>query len=92
MLLWSDMLHIRKLTFLNSDFIQDFRRDPSRLVSSKLMYDMVAEITDEPVVSKTFNRGEDSLEAPGFTPWFDAYMKLYLQSIPAMVMKPFKKL
>ena len=46
---------------------------------------MVAEITEEPVVSKTFNRGEDTLEAPGFTPWFDAYMKLYLQSIPALV-------
>jgi hypothetical protein len=49
------------------------------------MYDIVAEITEEPVVSKTFNRGENTLEAPGYTPWFDAYMKLYLQSIPTMV-------
>lgn len=63
---------------------QDYRRDPSRLVNSKLMYDTVAEITEEPFVTKTFNRNENVLEAPGFTPWFDAYMKLYLQSIPAM--------
>ena len=55
------------------------------MVNTKLMYDIVAEITEEPVVSKTFNRGENTLEAPGYTPWFDAYMKLYLQSIPTMV-------
>jgi len=63
---------------------KDYRRDPSRQVNSKLMYSMVAEITDEPFIKKTFNRGEDVLEAPGFTPWFDVYMKLYLQSIPIL--------
>jgi hypothetical protein len=35
--------------------------------------------------SRTFNRGEETVEAPGYTPWFDAYMKLYLQSIPTLV-------
>ena len=49
------------------------------------MYDIVAEITEEPTVTKAFNREENTLEAPGYTPWFDAYMKLYLQSIPTMV-------
>lgn len=43
---------------------------------------MVASCNDEPMVAKTFDKAA-TLEAPGFTPWFDLYTKLYIHSIAA---------
>jgi hypothetical protein len=60
---------------------QDFAKDPSRMVNQKLLSDLVAASPEEPLVSRTFG-GKHVLEAPGFTPWFDTWMKLYLHSIP----------
>ena len=59
---------------------QDFYKDPARNVGPRLLSDTVASITEEPLVSKAFPSRAVQLEAPGFTPWFDAWTKLYLQS------------
>lgn len=63
---------------------QDFDKDPSRDISPRLLSDTVASITEEPLVSRAFPTRSLQLEAPGFTPWFDAWTKLYLQSVPCV--------
>lgn len=62
---------------------QDFNKDISKNVGPRLLNDTVASITEEPLVSRAFPSRSLQLEAPGFTPWFDAWTKLYLQSIPS---------
>lgn len=62
---------------------QDFKKDPTRLINQKLMLDLVDGCTEEPLVSRTFPNGQ-TLEAPGFTPWFDIWTKLFVHSIPAV--------
>ena len=56
--------------------------DPARLVGSKLVSDTVNHVHDEPVVTRDFGDGT-VLEAPGFTPWFDCWMKLTMAAVPA---------
>ncbi|XP_059098222.1 trafficking protein particle complex subunit 8-like [Tigriopus californicus] len=63
--------------------LQDFKKDPTRLINQKLMLDLVDGCTDEPSVTRTFPNGQ-TLEAPGFTPWFDVWTKLFVHSIPAV--------
>lgn len=63
---------------------QDFNSDPSRNIGPRLLNDTIASITEEPLVSRVFPTRSLQLEAPGFTPWFDAWTKLYLQSIPCV--------
>ena len=63
---------------------QDFAKDPSRDISPRLLSDTIASITEEPLVSRAFPNRSLQLEAPGFTPWFDAWTKLYLQSVPCV--------
>ena len=45
---------------------------------SKLVSDTVNYVHEEPAVQREFNNGSLVLEAPGFTPWFDAWMKVKL--------------
>ena len=66
---------------LNVSF-QDFKKDPSRLIAAKLVSDTVNYVHDEPSVTREFNG--KVLEAPGFTPWFDAFSKLTFAAIPAL--------
>ncbi len=61
---------------------QDFSKETCRQISPRLLNDTIASITEEPLVSRAFPNRSLQLEAPGFTPWFDAWTKLYLQSIP----------
>ncbi len=63
---------------------QDFKKDPCRSIGPRLLSDTVAAITEEPFISRAFPLRSLQLEAPGFTPWFDAWMKLYLQSVPCL--------
>ena len=65
---------------------QDFAKDPGRnnTIGPRLLSDTVSSITEEPLVSRAFPNRALQLEAPGFTPWFDAWTKLYLQSIPCL--------
>ena len=73
---------------------QDFNKDPVRNFEQAwknqgktwkhLLSDTVSSITEEPLVSRAFPSRAVQLEAPGFTPWFDAWTKLYLQSIPCV--------
>lgn len=64
--------------------LQDFKKDPQKVVNQKLLLDRVGEenCATGDMVTKHFER--HSLDAPGFTPWFDVWMKLYLQSLPTM--------
>jgi hypothetical protein len=54
------------------------------VVNQKLLLDRVSEenCVEADMVTKHFEK--HSLDAPGFTPWFDVWMKLYLQSLPTM--------
>ena len=63
---------------------QDFGKDPSKAIGPRLLNETVASITEEPLVSRAFPNRAVQLEAPGFTPWFDTWTKLYLQSIPCV--------
>ena len=56
-------------------------KDPSRDIGPRLLSDTVASITEEPLVSRAFPNRSLQLEAPGFTPWFDAWTKIYLQVV-----------
>ena len=60
---------------------QDFYKDPCRDIGPRLLSDTVASITEEPLVSRAFPNRSLQLEAPGFTPWFDAWTKIYLQVV-----------
>jgi hypothetical protein len=64
--------------------LQDFKKDPQKAVNQKLLLERVSEenCADSDMVTKHFEK--HSLDAPGFTPWFDVWMKLYLQSLPTM--------
>ena len=63
---------------------QDFQKDPAKAVGPRLLSDTVASITEEPLVSRAFPSRSLQLEAPGFTPWFDSWTKIYLQSLPCV--------
>ena len=63
---------------------QDFHKDPARSVGPRLLSDTVASISEEPLVSRAFPSRSLQLEAPGFTPWFDSWTKIYLQSLPCV--------
>lgn len=75
---------------LNVTF-QDFKKDPSRAIGPRLLSDTVSYITQEPMVSRAFPNRSVQLEAPGFTPWFDAWTKLYLNSVPGQVEHEFTR-
>ena len=63
---------------------QDFQKDPTKTVGPRLLADTVASVTEEPLVSRAFPSRSLQLEAPGFTPWFDSWTKIYLQSLPSV--------
>ena len=50
--------------------------------STKLMLDRISEenCDDRDMITKHFPRV--SLDAPAYTPWFDTWMKYYLQTLP----------
>ena len=60
----------------------DWHKDPARLIGSKLVSDTVNHVHHEPVVTREFGDGL-VLEAPGFTPWFDSWMKLTMAAVPS---------
>lgn len=63
---------------------QDFKKNPYRLVNHKLLSDLVGSQTEDVMVSRSFPHGSTpTLEAPGATPWFDTWTKLYIHSIGA---------
>ena len=64
--------------------LQDFKKDPQKQVNTKLMLDRVSDenCDDEDMITKHFDKV--SLEAPGYTPWFDTWMKYYLQTLPVV--------
>jgi len=64
--------------------LQDFKKDPQKLVSQKLMLDRLSEenCEESSMVARTF--GQICVDAPGYTPWYDIWMKLYLQSLPTV--------
>jgi hypothetical protein len=63
---------------------QDFQKDPTRSIGPRLLSDTVSSLTEEPLVARTFPARSLQIEAPGFTPWFDAWTKIYLQSLPCV--------
>jgi len=64
--------------------LQDFKKDPHKQVNQKLMLDRVGEenVEEKDLISKHFPK--ITIEAPGYTPWFDTWMKLYLASLPTV--------
>lgn len=64
--------------------LQDWKKDPNKNVSTKLMLDRISEenCDEKDMISKHFDKV--SLDAPGYTPWFDIWMKYYLQTLPVV--------
>jgi len=64
--------------------LQDFKKDSQKLINQKLMYDRISEenCEDSEMVTKHFDKV--SIDAPGFTSWFDTWMKLYLETLPVV--------
>lgn len=64
--------------------LQDFRKDSQKLINQKVLLDRISDenCEDSDMVTKHYEK--TSLDAPGFTPWFDVWMKLYLQSLPVV--------
>ena len=64
--------------------LQDWKKDPHRSVSTKLMLDRISEenCDEREMITKHFDKV--SLDAPGYTPWFDIWMKYYLQTLPVV--------
>lgn len=66
--------------------MQDFKKDPCRMVNAKLLSDLVGSVcvSPAPEISKSYMNDTLTLSRPGSTPWFDIWTKLYLHSIPAL--------
>lgn len=62
--------------------LQDLKKDSQKLVNQKLMFDRISEENCEPDEMVTKHFEQLTLDAPGFTVWFDIWMKLYLWSLP----------
>jgi len=64
--------------------LQDFKKDPQKAVNQKLMLDRISEenCEEKDLISKHFD--SLTLDAPGYTPWFDTWMKFYLQTLPVV--------
>ena len=64
--------------------LQDFRKDPGKAVNQKLMLDRISEenCDEHELISK--HLGKLRLDCPGYTPWFDTWMKFYLQTLPVV--------
>jgi len=64
--------------------LQDFKKDPQKSVNTKLMLDRVSEENCDEKDMITKHLDKISLDAPGYTPWFDIWMKYYLQTLPTV--------
>jgi len=64
--------------------LQDFKKDPQKAVNQKLMLDRISEenCDEKDLISKHFEKL--TLDAPGYTPWFDTWIKFYLQTLPVV--------
>ena len=64
--------------------LQDFKKESRKSLNQKLVLDRVdtENCTEDEMVTKYYDK--ISLDAPGYTPWFDVWMKLYLQGLPVM--------
>ena len=64
--------------------LRDFKKDSQKLINQKLLLDRVSEENCEQgeMVTKHFEKA--SIDAPGFTSWFDLWMKLYLETLPVV--------
>ena len=61
-----------------------FLKDPQKSVNTKLMLDRVSDENCEEADLLTKHFAKLTLDAPGYTPWFDTWMKLYLQTLPVV--------
>ena len=64
--------------------LQDLNRDSPKLINQKLLLERLSEENCEESEMVTKHYDKISLDAPGFTPWFDLWMKLYLQTLPVV--------
>ena len=64
--------------------LQDLQRDSPKLINQKLLLERLSEENCEESEMVTKHYDKISLDAPGFTPWFDLWMKLYLQTLPVV--------
>ena len=64
--------------------LQDFKKDPQKAVNTKLMLDRVSDENCDEADLLTKHFSKLTLDAPGYTPWFDTWMKFYLQTLPVV--------
>ena len=64
--------------------LQDFKKDPNKSVNTKLMLDRISEENCDERDMVTKHLDKISVDAPGYTPWFDIWMKYYLQTLPVV--------